>query len=59
MKVISPYKDKPLLIIGEFNLNLFEYDNNTHIDEFENSMISNSLLSLLIRQQTFSEAHQH
>ena len=47
MKVILPYKDKPLLILGDFNLNLFEYDNNTHIDEFVNSMISNSLFPLV------------
>ena len=33
MKVILPYKDKPLFILGDFNLNLFEYDNNTCIDD--------------------------
>ena len=47
MKVILPYKDKPLLILGDFNLNLFEYDNNTCIDDFVNSMISNSLFPLV------------
>ena len=47
MKVILPYKDKPLLILGDFNLNLFEYDNNTNIDDFVNGMISNSLFPLV------------
>ena len=53
MKVISPYKDKPLLILGDFNLNLFEYDNNTLIDEFVNSMISNSLFPLVDKATNF------
>ena len=53
MKVILPYKDKPLLILGNFNLNLFEYDNNTHIDEFVNSMISNSLFPLVNKATKF------
>ena len=53
MKVILPYKDKPLLILGDFNLNLFEYDNNTHIDEFVNSMISNSLFPLVNKATNF------
>ena len=47
MKVVLPYKDKPLLILGDFNLNLFEYDHNTHIDDFVNNMISNSLFPLV------------
>ena len=53
MKVISPYKDKPLLILGDFNLNLFEYDNNTLIDDFVNSMISNSLFPLVNKATNF------
>ena len=53
MKVILPYKDKPLLILGDFNLNLFEYDNNTLIDDFVNSMISNSLFPLVNKAKNF------
>ena len=53
MKVISPYKDKLLLILGDFNLNLFEYDHNTHIDDFVNSMISNSLFPLVNKATNF------
>ena len=53
MKVILPYKDKPLLILGDFNLNLFEYDNNTCIDDFVNSMISNSLFPLVNKATNF------
>ena len=53
MKVILPYKDKPLLILGDFNLNLFEYDNNTLIDDFVNSMISNSLFPLVNKATNF------
>ena len=53
MKVILPYKDKPLFILGNFNLNLFEYDNNTCIDDFVNSMISNSLFPLVNKATNF------
>ena len=53
MKVILPYKDKPLFILGDFNLNLFEYDNNTCIDDFVNSMISNSLFPLVNKATNF------
>ena len=53
MKIILPYKDKPLLILGDFNLNLFEYDNNTNIDDFVNGMISNSLFPLVNNATNF------
>ena len=53
MKIILPYKDKPLLILGDFNLNLFEYDNNTNIDDFVNGMISNSLFPLVNKATNF------
>ena len=53
MKVILPYKDKPLLILGDFNLNLFEYDNNTLIDDFVNNMMSNSLFPLVNKATNF------
>ena len=53
MKIVLPYKDKPLLILGDFNLNLFEYDHNTHIDDFVNSMISNSLFPLINKATNF------
>ena len=52
-KVIFPYKDKPLLILGDLNLNLFEYDNNKHIDDFVNSMMSNSLFPLVNKATNF------
>ena len=51
--IILPYKDKPLLILGDFNLNLFEYDNNTLINDFVNSMISNSLFPLVNKATNF------
>ena len=53
MKIVLPYKDKPLLILGDFNLNLFEYDHNTHIDDFVNSMISNSIFPLVNKATNF------
>ena len=52
-KVVLPYKDKPLLILGDFNLNLFEYDNNKDIDDFVNSMMSNSLFPLVNKATNF------
>ena len=53
MKVVLPYEDKPLLILGDLNLNLFEYDHNTHIDDFVNNMISNSLFPLVNKATNF------
>ena len=53
MKAILSYKDKPLLILGDLNLNLFEYDNNKNIDDFVNSMMSNSLFPLVIKATNF------
>ena len=53
MKVILPYKDKPLLILGDLNLNLFEYDNNKHIDDLVNSMMSKSLFPLVNKATNF------
>ena len=52
-KVILSYKDKPLLILGDLNFNLFEYDNNKHIDDFVNSMMSNSLFPLVNKATNF------
>ena len=52
-KVLLPYKDKPLHILGDSNLNLFEYDNNKDIDDFVNNMMSNSLFPLVNKATNF------
>ena len=38
-KIISDYKDKPLLIMGDFNIGLLCYDSNSSVDKFVNTMI--------------------
>ena len=42
-----------MLILGDLNLNLFEYDNNKHIDDLVNSMMSNSLFPLVNKATNF------
>ena len=58
-KIISDYKDKPLLIMGGFNIDLMCYDSNTNVDKFENTMMSNSLFPLINRPTNFFVTHQH
>ena len=52
-KIISDYKDKPLLILGDFNIDLLKYDNDPHVDKFVNTMISNSLFPLVNKPTNF------
>ena len=52
-KIISDYKDKPLLIMGDFNIDLMCYDSNTNVDKFVNTMMSNSLFPLINRPTNF------
>ena len=52
-KIISDYKDKPLLIMGDFNIDLMCYDSNSSVDRFVNTMMSNSLFPLINRPTNF------
>ena len=52
-KIISDYKDKPLLIMGDFNIDLLCYDSNSSVDKFVNTMISNSLFPLINKPTNF------
>ena len=52
-KIISDYKDKPLLIIGDFNIDLLKYDTDPHVDKFVNTMMSNSLFPLVNKPTNF------
>ena len=52
-KIISDYEDKPLLILGDFNIDLLKYDNDPHVDKFVNTMISNSLFPLVNKPTNF------
>ena len=47
LKVINDYKDKPLLILGDFNIDLLNYDMDSNANIFVNSMLSNSLFPLV------------
>ena len=53
MNTISSYKDKPLLIIGDFNLDLLQFDTDPLVDEFVNNMISSSLFPLINNPTNF------
>ena len=52
-KIISDYKDKPLLILGDFNIDLLKYDTDPHVDKFVNTMMSNSLFPLVNKPTNF------
>ena len=52
-KVISDYKDKPLLIMGDFNIDLMCYDSNSNVDKFVDTMMSNSLFPLINKPTNF------
>ena len=52
-KIISDCKDKLLLIIGDFNIDLLTYDSNSSVDKFVNTMISNSLFPLINKPTNF------
>ena len=53
MNTISAYKDKPLLIMGDFNLDLLQFNTDTKIDDFVNNMISSSLFQLINKPTYF------
>ena len=59
MNTISAYKDKPLLIMGDFNLDLLQFNTDTKIDEFVNNMISSSLFPLINKPTNFLEIVLH
>ena len=52
-KIISDYKDKPLVIMGDFDIDFICYDSNSNIDRFVNNMMSNSLFPLINRPTNF------
>ena len=53
LKVINDYKDKPLLILGDFNIDLMNYDMDSNANIFVNSMLSNSLFPLVNKPTNF------
>ena len=52
-KVLKNYKNKPLIVMGDFNLNLLNYDSNKVVDDFVNDMFSNSLYPLVNKPTNF------
>ena len=52
-KIISDYKDEPLLILGDFNIDLLKYDTDPHDDKFVNTMMSNSQFPLVNKPTNF------
>ena len=53
MEVIDDYKDKPLVILGDFNIDLLSYNTDYNTDKFVNAMISNSFFSLVNKPTNF------
>ena len=53
MNTISAYKDKYLLIMGDFNLDLLQFNTDTKIDDIVNNMISSSLFPLINKPTNF------
>ena len=53
MEIIDVYKDKPLVILGDFNIDLLSYNTNHNTDKFVNAMISNSFFPLVNKPTNF------
>ena len=53
MEVIDDYKDKPLIIPGDFNIDLLSYNTDHNTDKFVNDMISNSFFPLVNKPTNF------
>ena len=53
MEVIDDYKDKPLIILGDFNIDLLSYNTDHNTDKFVNAMISNSFFPLVNKPTNF------
>ena len=53
MEVIEDYQEKPLVILGDFNIDLLSYNTDPNTDKFANAMISNSLFPLLNKPTNF------
>ena len=53
MEVIDDYKEKPLVILGDFNIDLLSYNTDSNTDKFANAMISNSLFPLVNKPTNF------
>ena len=52
-KVLKNYKNKLLIVMGDFNLNLLNYDSNKVVDDFVNDVFSNSLYPLVNKPTNF------
>ena len=52
-KVLKDYKNKPLIVMGDFNINLLNYDSNKTVDDFVNDMFSNSFYPLINKPTNF------
>ena len=53
MEVIDDYKEKPLVILGDFNIDLLSYNTDPNTDKFANAMISNCLFPLANKPTNF------
>ena len=52
-KVLKDYKNKPLTVMGDFNINLLNYDSNKTVDDFVNDIFSNSFYPLVNKPTNF------
>ena len=52
-KVLKDYKNKPLTVMGDFNINLLNYDSNKTVDDFVNDIFSNSFYTLVNKPTNF------
>ena len=53
MEVIEDYKEKPVVILGDFNIDLLSYNTDPNTDKYANAMISNSLFPLVNKPAKF------
>ena len=53
MEVIEDYKEKPLVILGDFNIDLLSYNTDPNTDKYANAIISNSLFPLVNKPTNF------
>ena len=52
-KALNYYKNKPLIVMGDFNINLLNYDSNKTDDDFENDTFPSSLYPLVNKPTNF------
>ena len=53
IEITDDYKEKPLVILGDFNIDLLSYNIDPNTDKFVNTMISNSFFPLINKPTNF------